>query len=332
MNAHSLHAEIIRAPEALEASCQGWWELWRRCSSATPFQMPPWLMAWWRCFAPGELATIAVWRGSRLVGLAPFYDEQSAQGHRLLPLGISVSDYLDVLIEPEGQESIGAAMIDAGRSLAWQSWELEELHPDAHALALPCPDTLCCRRVDQSVCPVIELRGKPDLAGCVPARRRRQLRRAQAAANRIGEATITAAQSRPSYFLDHLFRLHAACWQVRGEAGVLDHPAVRRFHREVLPILADHGVARCYLLDIGGIVAGAYYGFLDRGRAYAYIGGFDPEFAEQSPGSILIGHAIAEAIRAGASEFHFLRGRESYKYSWGAVDRLNQKLVYSRVP
>jgi CelD/BcsL family acetyltransferase involved in cellulose biosynthesis len=332
MNAPFLHAEIVSDPEALEASRQRWWELWRRCPSPTPFQTPSWLIAWWRCFAPGELATIAVRRGSRLVGLAPFYMEHAPEGDRLLPLGISLSDYLDVLIEPDGHESIAAVMTEAGSSLPWQTWEFEELRPDAQALQLHCPEALFCRRVDQSVCPVIELRGGLDLSGCVPARRRRQLRRAQASANRLGPATITAAQSRPSYFLDHLFRLHAACWKMRGKTGVLDDAAVRRFHREVLPTLVAHGLARCYLIEIGGVVAGAYYGFLDRGRAYAYLGGFDPEFAEHSPGSILIGHAIAEAIREGASEFHFLRGRETYKHSWGAVDRLNRKHMFSRAP
>jgi CelD/BcsL family acetyltransferase involved in cellulose biosynthesis len=330
MNAPFLHVEIVSDREALEVSRQPWWELWRRCPSATPFQTPPWLIAWWRCFKPGELATIAVWRGSRLVGLAPFYMERAAQGDRLLPLGISLSDYLDVLIEPDGYESIGAAMIDAGSSLPWQTWEFEELRADAQALRLHCPENLFSRRVDQSACPVIELQGAPDLVGCVPARRRRQLRRAQASANQLGPATIVAAESHANYFLDHLFRLHEACWKTRGKTGVLDHAAVRQFHRGVLPALAAHGLARCYLIEIGGVVAAAYYGFLDRGRAYGYLGGFDPDLAEQSPGSILIGHAIAEAIREGASEFHFLRGGEPYKYSWGAVDRFNQKRTLGR--
>lgn len=59
----------------------------------------------------------------------------------------------------------------------------------------------------------------------------------------------------------------------------------------------------------------AYYGFLGRGRAYAYLGGFNLAFEEASSGAILIGHAGGEAIDEGAREFHFLCGREAYKYS-----------------
>lgn len=74
----------------------------------------------------------------------------------------------------------------------------------------------------------------------------------------------------------------------------------------------------------------AYYGFLDRGRAYAYLGGFYPAFEEASPGAILIGYAHGEAIDEGAREFHFLRGREAYKYSWSATDRWNQRRLWTR--
>jgi CelD/BcsL family acetyltransferase involved in cellulose biosynthesis len=36
---------------------------------------------------------------------------------------------------------------------------------------------------------------------------------------------------------------------------------------------------------------------------------------------LIVAHAIEQAIREGAGEMDFLRGREPYKYRWGAVDR-----------
>src|SRR5690606_6903365 len=50
-----------------------WWELWRRAPTATPFQSPAWLLAWWQAFAPGQLFTIAVRNSRGLAALAPFY-------------------------------------------------------------------------------------------------------------------------------------------------------------------------------------------------------------------------------------------------------------------
>jgi CelD/BcsL family acetyltransferase involved in cellulose biosynthesis len=330
MNAPFVHAEIIGDAQALEALAPHWWELWQHSPSATPFQSPAWLIAWWRHFAPGELATVAVWRGSRLAGLAPFYIEHGEHGDRLLPVGISLSDYLDVLVEPLGHDAVEDAMMEAARSLSWRMWELDEAAPDSRALGLRCPEWLALRSTEQSVCPVIELTGATDLADCVPPKRRRQLRRSLAFAARRGPVVIIPANARPGCFLDQLFRLHAACWGARDQPGVLAAPKVRDFLEDALPAIAARHLARCYLVEIGGVVAGAYLGFSDRGRAYAYLGGFDPAYADESPGSILIGHAIGEAIREAATEFHFLRGGESYKYRWGAVGRWNRKQTFAR--
>jgi CelD/BcsL family acetyltransferase involved in cellulose biosynthesis len=97
-----------------------------------------------------------------------------------------------------------------------------------------------------------------------------------------------------------------------------------------LPGLIRSGLARLYRLRIGGRVVGAFQGLSARGRTYAYLGGFDPDYAHESPGAILIGHAIGAAIREGGHEFHFLRGREPYKYDWGAADRWNRRRSFRR--
>jgi CelD/BcsL family acetyltransferase involved in cellulose biosynthesis len=277
------------------------------------------------------LQTVAVLRASHLVGLAPLYLEQGEMGTRLLPLGAPLSDYLDILIDPSCHSESAAFLMDSVLALRWDRFELEELPEEAAAWTLPCPATASSAAARQGPCPVLHLDCSENLAGAVPSRRRRQLRRAVRAARRRGETVIEPAAGSPRGFLDHLFRLHRACWERRGERGVLWNPAVQTFHRRALSRLAKAGLARCYLMRIDDTVVGAYYGFLNRPRAYAYIGGFDPDFADESPGSILIGHALAEAVREGATEFHFLRGGEAYKYSWGAVDRWNCRRAFTRL-
>jgi CelD/BcsL family acetyltransferase involved in cellulose biosynthesis len=130
--------------------------------------------------------------------------------------------------------------------------------------------------------------------------------------------------------LDELFRLHEARWQSRGEPGVLADPRVRAFHRDAARALHASGMLRLYRLRIGTHVAAVYYGFVWRNRAYAYIGGFDPELPRLSPGAQILHHVIGEAIAQGCTEFHFLRGGERYKYAWGAVDRWNSARTLRR--
>lgn len=328
----SLSAEVVTEELALAALEPEWWELWSRCPAATPFQSPAWLLPWWRCFAPGRPWVIAVRRDGRLIGLAPLYLEDGPLGRRLLLLGLGTTDYLDVLIDPDQTQRATAAIEAAALDGDWNSWELEELPPGAAALHLRCPSRCAETNAGHSACPTLDLVGPADLSGCVPTRRRKQLRRALTLAQERGAAEIEPVDGAADGFLDDLLRLHGARWSDRGQPGMLQDKAVQRFHRAALPGLIRSGLARLYRLRIAGRVVGAFEGLSAHGRTYAYLGGFDPDYAYESPGAILVGHAIAAAIHEGGREFHFLRGRESYKYDWGAHDRWNRRRSFRRIP
>jgi CelD/BcsL family acetyltransferase involved in cellulose biosynthesis len=124
-------------------------------------------------------------------------------------------------------------------------------------------------------------------------------------------------------FLSTLTTLHGARWARDGQAGVLADPAVRAFHEEAAPRLLAAGMLRLCALWIGNRIAACCHALAANGRLFFYLNGYDADFAHESPGSILIGEMIAEAIAEGCREVHFLRGGESYKYAWGAVDRPN---------
>jgi CelD/BcsL family acetyltransferase involved in cellulose biosynthesis len=326
----------VRTTEELEALAPAWWALWRRAPQATPFQAPAWLIPWWRSFQPGELQTIAVEADGRLVALAPLYLETGPLGRRLLPVGISLSDYLDVLLDPDVAPDAGAAIMAhlAGAEWPWEVLELQELAPGAAALALPVAAGLEETSAGQSACPVLTLPGGVEgLAECIPARQRRKLRMARNRAERLGGVDIVRADGNSSQaFLQALFDLHRARWRSRGASGVLDSAEVRRFHRAAIGGLAEAGLARLYEVRSEGRTIGAYYGLVHGGRALAYLTGFDPAYERISPGTLLVGHAIAEAVREGAREFHFLRGQETYKYGWSAADRWNRRRLFRRAP
>ena len=318
-------ARLVRDAAELAALEPAWWALWRRSPGATPFSSPAWLLPWWEAFAPGPLAAVAVEAGPRLVGLGAFWLEDGRHGPRLLPLGLGISDHTDVLVDPHAAEA-GAALVEAVAALpGWDKWELEELPPDAAALRLAAAPGWAEQAVDQTACPVLDLAGPEP----VPSRQRRKLRMSRHRAERRGlEILDLAAEAAdpcaPASYLAELARLHGARWAERGEDGLLAAEPVRRFHALALPRLLAAGLAWPLALRIENRVAGAAYLLRDDRAAYAYLGGFDPDFAFESPGTILIGHAIERAREAGLARFSFLRGREPYKYAWGAADVLNR--------
>jgi CelD/BcsL family acetyltransferase involved in cellulose biosynthesis len=323
--------EIIRSAEALEALEPRWWSLWRRAPEATPFGSPAWLLPWWRAFHPGELFTAAAYRDGELVGLAPFYREDGPHGRRLLPVGISLSDHHDVLLDPACAGAAAAALTAAVESDPWwEAWSLEELPPEAAALRLPVPEGCRDALDDQSACPVLPLRSSVEAS--LPKSKFRNLILARnRAARREGVRFEEADAASLPTLLDGLFRLHGLRWESRGEAGVLADDPVRRFHRKAAPRLLEVGLLRLHGLRFGADLVAAHYGFRHGARFYTYLQGFDPTFAFESPGALVAVHAMEGAARDGARELHFLRGREPYKYEWGAADRWNRRRVFTRV-
>ena len=149
-------AELVGDAAGLATIAAAWQELWQRVPTATPFQSPAWLLSWWRSFRPGTLAAVAIRQGERLVGFAPLYVEHGRTDDRILPLGIGVSDYLDLLIDPESAVSLDSFLDPLRRFLAgWRSCDLEELPPWSSALALPLSSDGSGTLEIQSACPVL---------------------------------------------------------------------------------------------------------------------------------------------------------------------------------
>jgi CelD/BcsL family acetyltransferase involved in cellulose biosynthesis len=317
----------------LAALLPEWDQLWRASPDATPFQSPAWLASWWQVFAPGNLAVLAVRNQGRLVGLVPFYKEGGSAAPRLLPLGMPITDYHDVLLHPAYEKRATAAIANAlSAANGWTAIELDELREDGGAVSLPCPAS-CADIIETStVCPYLSLPRSPlGLKKILPPRKWRSIRMVANRAARRGAVRVLSLSDRSvDDMLADLFRLHSQRWQTRGQNGVLAGEEVRRFHRLAAPRLSGAGVLRCYAVQIEERVAGIYYGFLRNGHAYGYLTGFDPAFAYESPGTLVVAHAIEAAMGEGAREFHFLRGGEDYKYGWGACDRWNLRRRFVR--
>lgn len=325
----TLRIEMIADAERLFVVEPAWWDLFARCPNATPFRSPAWLLPWWQTFASGPLRTVAAWRGSNLVALAPLYLERDSG--RLLPLGIGLSDDLDMLVGPDAGRDIGADILVAlSHDPDWGLISLEELDSDAAALSWLVPSGWTDDVAAQSRCPALVWGDAPDIGALVPPGKLRKLRMARHRAERRGASIELATPETALDHLEALFRLHAARWESRGEAGVLADLAVQAFHRAATPRLAAADLLQATLLRIEGQVAGVFHG-LRRGRTlFAYLGGFDPAFAFESPGTILMGDALDTMLAGGAGMLNLLRGAEPYKYEWGAVDRINSRRALRR--
>ena len=84
------------------------------------------------------------------------------------------------------------------------------------------------------------------------------------------------------------------------------------------------------LAERDGQPVGVLYGFRWRDVFAYYQTGWEPEWAAANLGTVLVSEAIRLAGQAGARVFDFLRGAESYKYRFGAVDRIDETWLVPR--
>lgn len=314
---------VLRDEAAFAALRPEWRALWRRAPTGTPFQSPEWLYPWWRSFGTGEPAVLVARDGGDLVGLLPLYLLDNGDRRKLLPIGVGLSDHLEALVDPIACGCADRLLAAIETIPGWDECWLPDLDPQGPLAGAKPPGGLAECRLAAEPCPVLALPGGSDrLAEIVPRKTLRDLRQARARAAAAGDAAIeTVVWDSIGGAMDDLFRLHEKRWRERGETGVCDDPAVRAFHRAAAGALAEAGLLRLCRLRVGGRVLAVYYGFAANGAEYAYLAGFDPEKPRLSPGMQIIGHAIERAVAEGVRQFDFLRGREPYKYGWGAADR-----------
>lgn len=295
----------------LVALAPAWAALWR-AHPATPFAHPAWLLPWWRQFGTGRPRVAVRYDGDRLSGMLPLYEYQG----RLLPIGAGPTDYCDVL--GDDPAPLLTALLDD------MPMDLLDVPHGSPLRAVTPPPGWTIAWQDSDACPALPLPATMDALLAAIPHTARKLRMNRNRAGRAGSVTVrTATADTLGDDLATLIRLHQSRWVGQGYAGVLSDPLVLAFHHDSAPRLLRAGLLRLCVLAVDGAPAAAIYALLSPGQIHFYLSGFDSAHSAISPGSLLLAAMLEEAIAEGRHEADFLRGREGYKYAWGAVDRFS---------
>ncbi|WP_165799515.1 GNAT family N-acetyltransferase [Sphingomonas oleivorans] len=292
----------------------------------SPFLAPAWLLAWADIYAPDRCRAAALWADGKLAGLLPTFVWESA----LLLAGTGPSDHGGVLIRP-GFEKWAGTLVEAAAEAAPEPFEridLQQLAPGSPLIDCAVPGW-SARMEEGDCCPALMLAGRDGMANA-PKRMRSNWRYAMRQLDRKGGAVERVAAAEIHETMAALERLHGLRWTEKGEAGMLADPLPSRFLRTVAPALAEAGLLQLHRLRLDGGTIAVLLAMQTEGESCYFLSGFDPDHAGLSPGTILVGGAIAEAARNGATRFDFLRGKEPYKYRWGAKDRSLYRHILTR--
>jgi CelD/BcsL family acetyltransferase involved in cellulose biosynthesis len=317
---------ILTDAAQLRASAPEWRSLYERCPSATPFQSPQWVVSWAETFSPESIRVVEVRSGNTLVGLAPLLIYSRGQERVLAFMAGGISDYLDLLVDPQRESDVTFAIFQAIEELdRWTTLDLTDLP----ANSVLHRSTLAKLATPHDQCSSLLLPSTPEeLLQHLSKRQRANLRQAYSRIQKSGGGLVeTSTQETVSEFLQDLFRLHAMRWLRDGQPG---DEKVKEFHRNVVPGLHAEGILRFHRLRLRDQTIAVIYTLRDRATVFCYLQGYDPEFAALSPGTYLMFSTMEEAMASGIPKFDLLRGEEPYKQHWKAQSEATHRIQVSR--
>jgi CelD/BcsL family acetyltransferase involved in cellulose biosynthesis len=309
------------------ASESAWSGLLAHSSADELFLSWDWLTLWWHCFA-GELAAVpeiqAFYRGSDLVGVAPFYRRRVMRSG-LLPatsvqlIGVSwrhpgghlISEYLDIVATTAETDTVRRA---SARALlgerTWTEWVIgftaasrqwcdvfANIEPDSRRYV---------RDVDHLVSYQADLsRGFDGYLRSLGQSTRRSiwnLRRRLARQGNVSFELLTPEEIDGGF--SDLNRLHQLRWQQPAFSGT-----ALEFHSRLARRLASRGELALSRLRVGGQVVSVLYDLRKGVCQYNISLGFDPSFDSQiSLGLIHLGYAMEAAAERQVRTYDFLAG------------------------
>jgi len=334
--AHTTTAhEVIQLTDVnqLGSRIDEWRELAARIEGSSYFQTPDWVLTWWED-AGRPPAEIAFWRST--AGTLEAVAYLAATRERLirsLPIMVQITINLGSG-RPHSADHCGwpvlpHRVVDVQRWVATHHWRnaIELRHLDRET-GVPCVPP-GARRVLTTPCPRLYIEN-----GSEQLRRSKNLRqhiaRCQRKLDRQGVSfTWTPPEAVTNDDIDILFALSESRRSLKGFSSFTRDRCLD-FHRRLLSWSSrGHGVAMV-AASCDGRPIGVNYGFVWRDTYYNYQGGWDATWADLSLGTVLESETIRLAGLQGLRCIDYLRGREQYKYRFGAVDKLDESWIVPR--
>lgn len=331
----SLNIKVLRDANEFAALGESWQVLATCDPDATLFNDWHWNNLWWQHHQHlGQLFVVLVYQEQRLVGLAPFYKDQSkalglfAQSTlRFLGTGGDTSpDDLNVLSDPGLRTAVCESVchfIFADNSIERMLLADVPLESEFYKVFT----RLAKKQLGYTLKPVVSERRCASLprnwAGFreqISRNTHKQIKRRSNRLNAAGDVHMQVCGSieEVNVAYDALVQLHLARWQSKpqGDSASFSSPAYVEFHRALVTKLFAEDQLRLFTLKLDGKVIAVEYAFLYNHTLLFFQTGFNPEFEHLSPGHVLMTFAIQQAIEWGQSKIDLLKGDYDYKNSY----------------
>ena len=329
--------QTLIGSDAFSQLAAEWDTLAAKGMTNSPFQTVAYQESWWQNLHPegSELRTITIRQdNNNLIAIACLF---ITDGILHFNGCVEETDYLDLIASAQHAEIGWTAVLETITQPDFPEWHTAQLcnipadSPSRSILAqLAQKHALSCQEEVFEVCPIIFLPDSFDayLAQIDSKQRReinRKLRRAngaEAQLNIIGPDDNL--EQAVNDFLDLLQKstFEKKDWLTDGRRAVFHETAQKAMKAGTLQLM---------FMEVNGTKAATLFNFDYNNRIWVYNSGLDPAaFGQLSLGVVLTAKAIEWAAENGRSEFDFLRGNETYKYRFGAIDTEIYKITLKK--
>ena len=331
-----MHTEIIRTEAAWETLSGEWNDLLAESISDVPFLRYEYLRAWWQHRGGGEWpqAELCIITGrdanGTLLGIAPLFITPNNPGKPCIMLlgSVEISDYLDLIVTLPYLESFVNAVVahmmrqDAPEWGCWDWYNVMQSSPTLAALEKAAPEHNLdfSQAVDQPAPYVMLPDNIDDYLADLDRKYRNEFRRKM--------------RNAAGFFLPLSWHIVEEKDKLDSELEAFSTLMSQDRHKErfltddmraqmgaIAHALFDSGMLQLAFLKAGNDYVAAYFNIDYRNRIWVYNSGMDYKFAQLSPGIVLAGYLLMDAIEKGREMVDFMRGDEEYKYQLGGKDK-----------
>jgi CelD/BcsL family acetyltransferase involved in cellulose biosynthesis len=310
-----------------------WNELLHSSDQDCPFLTHEWISSWWQCFSEDNSLEVLLFKDKKEkpVGVAPLMIQDNIL--RFIA-SEEVSDYCDFVFMKEYREEFYESLFGYFKTIPTNIEKIELMNVQSSSSTLDYLPGLAskhdfsCSIEEVEVAPLLQLPSSyEDYMGNLSKKKRHELRRKlkrMESLDGVRVERITDAKNLRTY-LDRFIALHKQ--GSSSKAKFWEKPKMTAFFHEMANRFSLREWIELYVLFVEDRISAALLNFSYSDRIYFYNVAFDRDFAWYSPGIFLFDHCIQEAISTGKKSADFLRGREEYKYYFGARDSKIFRLI-----
>jgi CelD/BcsL family acetyltransferase involved in cellulose biosynthesis len=161
------------------------------------------------------------------------------------------------------------------------------------------------------------------------------LRRCRRHLDDLGTVSVEIADgsSELEGLLQEVFTLEASGWKGRNHTAIKSNIDTRDFYTNIAHWATAQSILRIFILRLDRQPLAMFFALVDQRACYLLKTGYDPAYAQFSPGKLLASAVIFHCYSTQLSRIEFQGDADQYKFDWTSSIHSQERFeAYSRTP